>query len=399
MNLKEDEGGAAPGASGVRSSLLRKLAAGGIVAAGVVYVLALFIAGLTDQNAAARDFIAYWSAGQLLVQGGNPYDFRAVAGRELAAGRKGSEPVLMMRNPPVALPLVAPLGLVRPKTGLILWLFVLLGSLGGCVWLLWRLHGKPRSSYHLLSFLFAPALACFMAGQFGIFLLAGVVLFLSLHRSRPFWAGAALVLCAFKPHLFVPLAIPLLLWIVLGKRYRVLAGLCAALAVSCGMAFALDAHAWTQYLHMLRLGRAADEAVPALSVYLSRLVDPRAPWLRYVPEIGAVAWAAWYAISRRARWNWGREGMVVLLAGAVCTPYGWFTDEAMLLPAVLAGVYAAVERRRSLIPLAIFAGAALVETFADVQITTPYYLWTTPAWLGWYLYATRRAAEPDPSPA
>jgi hypothetical protein len=38
----------------------------------------------------------------------------------------------------------------------------------------------------------------------------------------------------------------------------------------------------------------------------------------------------------------------------------------------------------------VFAGVALIEVLASVQITSPYYLWTTPAWLAWYLYATGR---------
>jgi hypothetical protein len=33
-------------------------------------------------------------------------------------------------------------------------------------------------------------------------------------------------------------------------------------------------------------------------------------------------------------------------------------------------------------------GAAFIEVLAKVNIISPYFLWTTPAWLGWYLYAT-----------
>jgi len=84
------------------------------------------------------------------------------------------------------------------------------------------------------------------------------------------------------------------------------------------------------------------------------------------------------------------QGLLLLLVSAMCTPYGWFFDETMLLPAVLAGLYRAVDGRRSVWPLALFAGVSLVEILASVQITSPYYLWTTPAWLAWYLYATGR---------
>jgi hypothetical protein len=75
------------------------------------------------------------------------------------------------------------------------------------------------------------------------------------------------------------------------------------------------------------------------------------------------------------------QGMLVLLVSALCTPYAWFTDEAMLLPAVLAGIYRAEASRRSLLPFGLFAGAAIVEVSALVPITSWYYLWTVPAWI------------------
>jgi hypothetical protein len=88
-------------------------------------------------------------------------------------------------------------------------------------------------------------------------------------------------------------------------------------------------------------------------------------------------------------WDWGHHGLLVLLVSVACAPYAWFTDEAVLLPAVLAGLYAATELRRSLLPLALFGGVALIEVLRAVPLTSPYYLWTPLAWLAWYLYATR----------
>jgi uncharacterized membrane protein YfhO len=87
------------------------------------------------------------------------------------------------------------------------------------------------------------------------------------------------------------------------------------------------------------------------------------------------------------------HGLLVLLVSVMCAPYAWLTDEAVLLPAVLVGVYRAIEARRSLLPIAIFAAAALIELYANVRITSWYYTWTTPAWLGWYLYATGSIAK------
>jgi hypothetical protein len=374
----------------MKKSSLRVLAAVCITAAGLGFLVAVFSIGLSDRNAAERDFISYWAAGQQLMHGANPYDLDAVQGLERAVGRKDSQLVLTMRNPPIAFFLAWPLGLVSPKTGLIVWLFVLLGCLVLSVRLLWLLNGRPASIYHLLSFLYAPVLICMMAGQFGIFLLLGVVLFLYFQRSRPFIAGAALLLCALKPHLFLLFGVVLILWTVSRRSYRILAGFSAALLASCALSYWLDPHAWPEYNQMMHAGGALNERVPALSVYFRFLVDPNAVWLQFLPLGAACVWAIWYFLTRRERWNWLDHGLVVLLVGAICTPFGWFTDESMLLPAVLAGLYRADGARRSIWPLAVIAGVALIEVVALVPLTSKYFLWTTPAWLAWYLYATGR---------
>ena len=359
-----------------------------IVLAGVCLVLAVYIAVLTDKDAAERDFISYWAAGQLLVHGQNPYDFQAVRKLELAAGRDPTELLLMMRNPPTAFFLALPLGFAGPKTSLIIWLAVLMGILSLAIFLVWRLNGSPDSRFHLLGYAFAPALACLMAGQFGIVMLLGVALFLSLHRTRPFLAGAALSLCSLKPHYFLLFGVALLLWSGTTRSWRILAGFCSAIAAMCALAYVLDPHAWGQYAQMMQAGGALNEVIPELSAELRLFIDPRAVWIQFFPECAACIWAVWYFWSRRSCWNWMEHGMVLLLVGALCTPFGWFFDESVLFPAVMAGIYRAIELRRPIWPLAVIAGAALVELLMNVQVVSRSYLWTTPAWLGWYLYAT-----------
>ena len=103
----------------------------------------------------------------------------------------------------------------------------------------------------------------------------------------------------------------------------------------------------------------------------------------------ASGWAMGYFWTRRERWDWMDQGLLVLLISLVCAPYAWLMDEAVLLPAVLAGFYRAMDARRSWVPIAVFGAVALIELFANLGITSWYYMWTTPAWLAWYLYATR----------
>jgi len=82
------------------------------------------------------------------------------------------------------------------------------------------------------------------------------------------------------------------------------------------------------------------------------------------------------------------QGMLVLLVSVACAPYSWFTDESVVLPAVLAGVYRAENAGCSLLPFGIVAGVALIEITMKVPISSLFYLWTPLAWLTWYLYAT-----------
>lgn len=373
-----------------RKKLLRVTAAALIVLATLGFVGIFLSVALSDRDAAERDFISYWSAGQLLAHGQNPYDFQAVRKLELRAGRDPKELMLMMRNPPTAFFLVLPLGFAGPKTSLIAWMGAQLGTLSLAILLIWRTNGSPDSRWHLLGYIFAPALACLMAGQFGIAMMLGVALFLYLHRTRPFLAGMAFSLCALKPHYFLPFGLALVLWSATTKSGRILAGFFTAVAAMCAFAWALDPHAWAQYSQMMQAGGALNEVIPVWSAQLRLVVDPRAAWIQFVPEAGACLWATWYFWTHRCSWDWMEHGLLVLLVGALCTPFGWFFDESVLLPAVLAGIYRAIEGRRPLWPVWVICTAALLELMAGAEVISRFYLWTTPAWLGWYLYATGR---------
>ena len=365
----------------------RALAAASIVAAGFCFVVAVYFVGLTDKNAADRDYIGYWAAGQQLAHGANPYDSAATLQLERAVGYMGDRPRLTP-SPPVALLMVLPLGYFSAKNGLILWLVLQIACLSISIWILWLLHGRPPTRLHLFGYLFAPVIACLMAGQLGIFFLLGIVLFLYLHKSWPMFAGAALVPCVLKPHLFMPFAIALIIWIVFQKAFRILAGFVVFLAANSAVAPCFDRRVWSHYTQMISNSEIQGRFTPTLSLSFRFLIDRYALWLQYVPLAVGCLWAVWYFYSRRNRFDWMDQGLLLLLVSVLCAPYSWFTDESVVLPAVLAALYRAVESKRSVLPIAAFAATALIELFAGLGITDRYFLWTAPAWLAWYLYAT-----------
>jgi hypothetical protein len=376
----------------VKQGLGRKVAAACIVVGGICLLAAIFAVSLPEQSAASRDFIGYWAAGQRIVRGADPYDAAETLRLEKAVGL-GKAQIKITPSPPIGLALVVPLGFLGAKSGLVVWLVAQMACLSASLWIVWFLQGKPASRIHLLGFLFAPALACLMAGQLGNFFLLGVSLFLWLQNRRPFLAGMALLPMSLKPHLFLPVALALVLWVIWKRRFGILAGFAVAMALSYAVVLKFDRHVWPQFTAMMHSNLMHGRFAPTLSAYLRLDVAPGAAWLEYVATGAASAWAVWYFWTRRDQWDWMDHGLLVLLVSLMCAPYAWLTDEAVLMPAVLVGVYRVSKAGRSWVPIAVMGAIALIELFANVGIISWYFTWTAPAWLAWYLYATRRGTS------
>jgi len=385
----------------VKKSPWRIAAAALIVAAGFATVLTLFSYGLTDKNASERDFIEYWAAAHLLVQGGNPYDAGDLLRLEHSAGMAGEE-ASITPSPPLVLIFALPLAWMGAKAGLIFWLSEQFTCILAAIGLLWRLHERSPRGYHWFGLAFAPALACLMSGQISIFLMLAIVLFLYFRERYPWLAGAALTLCLAKPHLFLAFGAVVILWVVSRRVYSIVAGFIIALASSCILIYCFDRQIWFQYERFLHTNRILQVFIPTLSDCFRLLVNRNAHWLQFLPAAASCLWSLWYFWIRRECWDWMDHGLLVLLVAVACAPYAFFCDESVLLPAVLSGAYRAASSGRSLIPFGLVAGAALLEVMAGTSLTSPFFLWTAPAWLGWYLYATHqsnpmRTARPSPA--
>jgi hypothetical protein len=65
------------------------------------------------------------------------------------------------------------------------------------------------------------------------------------------------------------------------------------------------------------------------------------------------------------------------------------TDEIVLLPPTIAAISSPTRPKRTLAVYALLSGTALMMLIAQVPMTSGAYAWTTIAWLGVYLYATK----------
>lgn len=348
--------------------------------------------------AGARDYVVYWATGQQLVHHANPYDPVAMGELERGAGFDGKRGSYYMRNPPWALPLALPLGYIGPRVAALPWSLLMLAILIGCVRVIWKLFGRPGTHLEWLGYCFPPALQCVIMGQTSLFLLLGLVLFLRLHRTRPFWAGVSLWLCTLKPHLFVPFGVALLLWIVVSRSYRVLAGALAAIAASCVITWLIDPAAFTQYAHWAHTSGIANEFIPCFAVELRNLIDPSAKWLVSVPAIPGSIWAVVYFWRRRDRWDWLEHGNALVLVSILVAPYCWIYDQSLAMPALMFAAWRSSSRTVVAV-LALLYIWLEIQPFYTVGLHSAWYLWPAPAWLSWYIYARRaesRAAVASP---
>ncbi|MDE3200150.1 MAG: DUF2029 domain-containing protein [Acidobacteriota bacterium] len=324
---------------------LRRLSAGLIVVLGYLFVCMVFYSSLRNQNPAHRDFIEYWASERLLLKHQNPYNPSAIHKIEVGAGLDRPAPEISF-SPPVFAIALLPLGMVNAQSGLILWSIALFTCLSISIWLLWRLCERRDPLLILLGFAFGPVIACISASQIGIFLLLSLMLFFELRETWPFLAGVALTPLALKPHLFLPFMCVLLLWQITRRSFRILGGFAVGLLANCGLAAWYAPQIWTQYRELIESAGILDHFVPTLSVVLRHLIAPNQQWLQFAPVACACVWSIWYFLEHRARWSWTSHGMLVLLVSSLCPPYAWFTDESVLLPAVMLGLIAALTTNR-----------------------------------------------------
>lgn len=356
------------------------------------------LVGILSAKLEHHDTICFWASGNLLVHRTNPYDRQAIQQIQASVGFPIQQSnAFVTRNPPSALFLMAPIGLLGPKVALIIWALFLAGCLILSVWsVLTLVKDTYERGYLLLAWFFAPALCCIEMGQTGLIVLLGLALFLRFHDKRPLWAGAGLSLCATKPHLLLPFGVVLLAWVAVRKRWWVLYGAAAAIALESLIAVAFDPAIWLQYCAMVRTEHFAGEFIPTIGAMLRFLINRTAMWLEFVPALLGCGWALWYFFRNRNRWDWREHGSLLTLVSLVVAPYAWFTDQVVALPAILFVLLGANKPRRGSVTLLM----AIMSATA-VQMVTVSSLFFKPdmflsvAWLGWYLYATSRGADKD----
>jgi hypothetical protein len=195
---------------------------------------------------------------------------------------------------------------------------------------------------------------------------------------------------AIKPHLFLIFWAVLLVDAIYRRRGRIFAGFVAALAVASAFPLIFDLRIWQHYLAFVLGYRAVRQAfLPTLSMLFRALIDVRTFWLLFVPSAFAIVWGLWYYAHNRKVWAWTNHGMLLMLVTILASPYGYFSDEIVLLPAILFALALPEKRKSSVwLLLAINTIALYVVLAMHSGLSSLAYLWLSITWLPWFLYAT-----------
>jgi len=329
-------------------------------AAGVIVVHS---SGYLDGEARQVDFAALWSAAKLAVAG-DPilaFDQNVLRGAQSLIPNDNPTSELYWLYPPGLHLLIAPLGLLPYWAAWLVFITVSLAAFAGAMW---RFAGTVPMAHNLLHG--APTvLIAMQVGQVSLLWSAGLFVALrAMAQGRPVIAGLVIAMLSLKPQL--GLLIPFVL--VAGKRWDVLLWAClGAFLVHALPTLYVGAEYWSAFFDAMKRvtsGMAAGTMPHNLMVTpyaFSRLLGlPHLPSL-YVQT----AFSLTIALGVIMLWS-RRPGNFDLLAGTllvatpIATPYAYYYEMTLLIPAAIflvRGGYGARALDRVLLAIIIFGPA------------------------------------------
>lgn len=344
------------------------------------------------------DFIEYWSAGRLAMDGGNPYDPVSMLAVQRAVEWPYGSPNLMW-NPPWTLALAMPLALLPFRVATFIWLLLGVILVLASGFFLWR-YFVPQSRRYwiglLLAACFLPGWSVLYLGQVSLWVLAGIVGFLWASRTeRDLVAGAALAPLMIKPHLTYLFSLAVLWWVWREQRWGVLIGWLVGLLGASGIVLAVDRNVFGEYL-ATATSPPLYWATPTLGTWLRVLFGIERRWLQFIPSLLGIAGLVVCAWRRRSPWRWELLAPRLLLASVVTSSYGWSHDQVVLLPVVVALVaeLRAHHRLRRIGVLLLVVVAQLgLAAMSRWHVPDAFAIWHAPVLGGLYWWVTGRPAR------
>lgn len=176
------------------------------------------------------NFVFFWLAGRMVLEGQNPYDSALwIAAHD--ASEVAWRPNLIFPYPLPLAVLMAPLGALPLGPAYFVWQLLSQVLVAAATWfLLARQHDSRHTRLFvplvLLLLVFGPVLLSLQIGALGAFTLAAIILALAaLEAEKPLLGGLALSLTLLKPPQGLPILALMIIWLLIRRGWMALAGL------------------------------------------------------------------------------------------------------------------------------------------------------------------------------
>lgn len=313
-----------------------------------IVAIVLLLYPLQTGSFGTIDFIQYWTAWRLMLQGKNPYDPNLLYEIQSAV-TSGSSLLVYSWNPPWTYTLLAPI-LAAPfhlsATGWLLFqvaasLFIAaripkalnvpsLGPVWGALALVGCLPILYSIQYGQLGILFALSITCFLLG---------------VKTERFLLAGLSLLPLSAKPHLFALCAIPGLLWLTQIPRQsmtKFLGGAIGGFALLLFITFLVEPQSFNWWLEAMTTDLKPFPGMVPFQTWMTHttvtgvrllfiaILGINPSWtLVAIPLLTGVMTTI-YFFWRRPRIQWHGILPQMLCLSLTTSSYGWVNDQACL---------------------------------------------------------------------
>jgi len=302
---------------------------------------ALLVTLIIPLGAAYGDFMQYWAAAVLVLQGKNPYDVQA-RGAVLEQLFPGKEPPPLYATPPVLI-FYLWFGWLPCFWAVFVWR---LASAYGISWCVYQSlaaaqlldlgrsqEAQPKLSFFssLLSVVvlisFMPAWQTLMLGQLSMPSLLGLAGYLTYRKTRPALAGICLSLTLLRFQVFLPFYAAVLL----GRTsLRLMGWFGAGMVLLWALPLWVAPELYALYAESARTA-VLDWRTPTLGALAHQYIDPAQPLWRFLPQMVAITFMVGFRL-RHVTLSMGRQ---VLPLSLLTAPYAWSYDFIYLLPTVV----------------------------------------------------------------
>ena len=291
---------------------------------------------LHTQQAVYSDFIGYWSAAKVFLNGGNPYASSELYKIQHSLGRTKS--ALEFWNPPWAFCLFLPFSILNFWTARIVWVcFEAILLLKSVHWL-WRAMGGRQSEW-LIAFLamvlYVPTIQTLLFAQVTPFVLIGLIGFIwALERKNCFLAGLFTILIAAKPHIAYAFWILLLCYCIRNRKIKLFCSVSIFLVTPVLLLFLYNPQILFGIADAVRGLHQFEWMTATLGFSLRVAFGLDHIWVQVLPTVlGALYVIIFWDYSESM--SWSSNLAPILLLSTISTTYLWPHDCVILLPAVI----------------------------------------------------------------